>query len=339
VDVTQAAQARQEAVSAFETLTTLVAPDMARVDALILERMDSAHTKLIPQVASHLIGAGGKRLRPVLTLAAAGACGYEGDAHVKLATAVEFIHNATLLHDDVVDESKKRRGRATANEVFGPKPSVLVGDFLFARAFQLMVETGSIEVLGILSDAAAVIVEGEVLQLAAANSLAGGEPVYFDIIRGKTAALFEAATRSGAIVAGADPATVAAMAAYGDALGVAFQIVDDLLDYGGTAAVIGKETGDDFREGKATLPVLIAHARGDATEKAFWTRVIERQRQEAGDLEEALALMARRDALIETANRAKAYADHAVDALDVVPPSPLRDAMAGLADYVVSRVS
>ncbi len=321
----------------FERLAALVAADMARVDAEIAARMQSEHTALIPQVAAHLIGAGGKRLRPILTLAAARLCGHDGDAHVKLATAVEFIHNATLLHDDVVDESARRRGRPTANQVFGPKPSVLVGDFLFARSFQLMVETGSIAVLRILSDAAAVIVEGEVLQLAAARSLAGGEAVYLQVIRGKTAALFEAATRSGAVVAGADAQAEQALAAYGDALGLAFQIVDDLLDYSGAAETIGKTPGDDFREGKATLPVLLAHARADAEGRAFWARAIEGRDQREGDFETALRLMRETGALAGTRARAEAHAAAAKAALAGFPDTPLRRALADIADFVVAR--
>ncbi|TVQ54074.1 MAG: polyprenyl synthetase family protein [Rhodobacteraceae bacterium] len=310
---------------------------MERVNAEILARMQSEHTTLIPQVAAHLIGAGGKRIRPILTLAAARLCGYEGRAHIVLAAAVESIHNATLLHDDVVDESGKRRGRPTAHTVFGNKPSVLVGDFLFARSFQLMVETGSIDVLRVLSDAAAVIVEGEVLQLAAERDLSGGEEIYLKVIRGKTAALFEAAAQAGAMVAGAPEAQVAALAAYGDALGVAFQIVDDLLDYGGAASTIGKNAGDDFREGKATLPVLLAFARGDERERAFWRRVIERREQHPGDLDQALDILRRRDALADTMARALGHVDRARRALDAFPPSALRSAMADMADFVASR--
>lgn len=321
----------------FERLQALVAPEMDRVNALIADRMHSDHTALIPQVAAHLIGAGGKRLRPILTLAAAQLCGYSGENHVRLAAAVEFIHNATLLHDDVVDESGRRRGRATANTLFGNKPSVLVGDFLFARAFQLMVETGSVEVLGVLSNAAAVIVEGEVLQLSAANDLSGGEDIYFKVIRGKTAALFEAATRAGAIVAGADAARADALATYGDALGVAFQLADDLLDFGGASAALGKNAGDDFREGKATLPVLLAFARGTETERAFWVRVIEKRDQQPGDLDRALSLMRRYDALSETRARAVAYADRATAALDGFAHGPLRGALTGIVDFVVAR--
>lgn len=335
--VSHAAAIDPAAGTAFERLSALVAEDMARVDALILQRMDSRHTKLIPQVASHLIGAGGKRLRPILTLAAAGMCGYRGEGHVKLATAIEFIHNATLLHDDVVDESDRRRGRATANTVFGSKPSVLVGDFLFARAFQLLVETGLVEVLSVVSDAAAVIVEGEVLQLAASNDLTGGEPVYYEVIRGKTAALFEAATRSGALIAGAPAEQVEALSVFGDALGVAFQIVDDLLDYGGVSAVLGKNAGDDFREGKATLPVLLAFARADEEEAAFWRRVIEKHQQTPEDLPVALEILHRRGALRDSRARAEAEAARARGALELFPEGPLRTALSDIAQFVVAR--
>jgi octaprenyl-diphosphate synthase len=310
---------------------------MARVTTEIDSRMQSEHTDVIPRISAHLIGAGGKRLRPILTLAAAKLCGYEGDAHIKLAAAVECIHNATLLHDDVVDESGQRRGKATANTVFGNKPSVLVGDFLFARSFQLMVETGHLEVLRLLSDAAAVIVEGEVLQLAHAGNLSGGEDIYFQVIRGKTAALFEAAAQSGAVVAGASAEKAEALRVYGDALGVAFQIADDLLDYGGASAAIGKNRGDDFREGKATLPVLIAYAHGSADERAFWERVIVRQEQRASDLDEAMDLMRSHDALGETRRRADAYAARAKEALGAFEPGPLREAMAEIVDFVVAR--
>ncbi len=322
---------------AFERLLALVADDMDKVNAEIARRMQSEHTKLIPQVADYLIGAGGKRLRPILALAAARLCGYRGDRHVYLATAVEFIHNATLLHDDVVDESDLRRGKPTAHTMFGSKPSVLVGDFLFARSFQLMVATGSVEVLGVVSDAAAVIIEGEVLQLTAANSLSGGEPVYFEVIRGKTAALFEAATKAGAMIAGAPGAQVEALRVYGDALGVAFQIADDLLDYGGASAALGKNAGDDFREGKATLPVLLAYARADEAERAFWKRVIEKRDQRDGDLEQALEIMTRTGALADARARADAEAARARTALDAFPDGPLRAALADIVDFVVQR--
>lgn len=326
-----------EGEDAFTRLAALVAAELAAVDRTIRERMASEHAPRIPELSAHLIEAGGKRLRPVLTLAAAKLCGYEGDHQVKLAAAVEFIHTATLLHDDVVDESAKRRGRPTANILFGNQQSVLVGDYLFARSFRLMVETGSLRVLDILADASAVIAEGEVLQLAAQHDLSGGEPRYFQVIRGKTAALFAAAAEVGGVVAGAAEEKVAALRDYGDALGIAFQLIDDFLDYGGSAAAMGKNVGDDFREGKATLPVLIAHAEGDAAERAFWSRVIEEHEQEEGDLAAALRLFARHDALGRTRQRAEDWAARAVSALEVFPEGEMKQALADIAEFVVAR--
>ncbi|MEO0680998.1 MAG: polyprenyl synthetase family protein [Pseudomonadota bacterium] len=312
---------------------------MEGVNQLIASRMASRHAPRIPEVTRHLVEAGGKRLRPILTLAAARLCGYDGDAHVKLAATVEFIHTATLLHDDVVDESEQRRGRPTANLLWDNKSSVLTGDYLFARAFQLMVETGSLRVLDILSNAAATIAEGEVMQLATANDLATGEPAYLQMIHGKTAALFEAATQVGGVIGERPEAEIEALAAYGRALGMAFQIVDDLLDYGGASAALGKNTGDDFREGKVTLPVLLAFAGADGDAAAFWRRVIERRDQADGDMDRALELMAATGALAETERRARAYTAEARDALTVFPPSDLRDALDGIAEFVVARIS
>ncbi|MEX2520274.1 MAG: polyprenyl synthetase family protein, partial [Paracoccaceae bacterium] len=292
---------------AFTRLATLVAPELDAVNRTIRARMASEHAPRIPELSAHLIEAGGKRLRPVLTLAAARLCGYSGDHQIRLAAAVEFIHTATLLHDDVVDESAKRRGRPTANILFGNQQSVLVGDYLFARSFQLMVETGNLRVLDILANASAVIAEGEVLQLTTQNNLGGGEPRYFQVIRGKTAALFAAAAEVGGVVAAAPEPEVEALRAYGDALGVAFQLIDDLLDYGGSSATMGKNVGDDFRDGKATLPVLIAFNEGDAEEQAFWRRVIEDHEQHDADLSHALTLFTRHSALTRTKARAEEW--------------------------------
>src|SRR5210317_309413 len=275
-----------------EALAALLEPELQAVNALIQTRMASKHAPLIPEVTAHLVNAGGKRLRPLLTLACAKLFDYAGPYHVHLAATVEFIHTATLLHDDVVDESAQRRGRPTANLLWDNKSSVLVGDYLFARAFQLMVETGSLRVLDILSNAAATIAEGEVLQLTAASDLATTEETYIKVVRGKTAALFSAAMEVGGEIAGQDAATKQALFDYGDALGISFQIVDDLLDYGGTKA-IGKNTGDDFRERKLTLPVIRAVAAADADEREFWVRTIQKGRQEEGDLEHAVALLAK----------------------------------------------
>ena len=322
-----------------ERLAAILAPELEAVARLIAERMESENAPRIPEVTAHLVGAGGKRLRPMLTLASARLCGYEGPYHVHLATTVEFIHTATLLHDDVVDESRQRRGRPTANLLWDNKSSVLVGDYLFARAFQMMVETGSLRVLDILSDAAATIAEGEVLQLTAARNLATGEETYLKVIRGKTAALFAAACEVGAVIAGRPAAEAEALRVYGDALGISFQMADDLLDLRGDAGATGKNVGDDFRERKLTLPVIKAVARADADERAFWRRTIETGEQREGDLETALALLARHGALDETEAAARAWSATARDALAALPPHPLRDMLADLADYVVARVS
>ena len=322
-----------------DRLAEMLAADMEAVNLLIRERMASEHAPRIPQVTAHLIEAGGKRLRPMLTLAAARLCGYAGPYHVHLAAAVEFIHTATLLHDDVVDESAQRRGRPTANLLWDNKSSVLVGDYLFARAFQLMTEPGQIRVLNILANASATIAEGEVLQLTAAQDLATTEEIYLKVVRGKTAALFSAATEVGGVVAGASEAAVQALFTYGDALGIAFQIADDLLDYGGTASAIGKNTGDDFRERKLTLPLIKAVAKADADERAFWVRVIEKGDQREGDLEQAMAIMTRHGALEAARADAFVWADRARAALRDLPDHPLRQVLDELSAYVVSRLA
>ncbi len=322
-----------------ERLAARLADDMGAVNALIAARMASEHAPRIPQVTAHLVGAGGKRLRPMLVLAAARMCGYGGPYHVHLAATVEFIHTATLLHDDVVDESARRRGRPTANLLWDNKSSVLVGDYLFARAFQLMIETGSLRVLDILANASATISEGEVLQLTAARDLATGEDTYLKIIRGKTAALFSAATEVGGVIAGAPDAQVRALFDYGDALGIAFQIVDDLLDYGGATDAIGKNVGDDFRERKLTLPVIKAVAKADTEERAFWTRVIEKGAQRDGDLAHAMALLDRHAALQATRAEALDWAEKAKAAILKLPDTELRGMLHDLADYVVARIS
>jgi len=311
---------------------------MDAVSLLIRERMSSEHAPRIPEVTAHLVEAGGKRLRPMLTLAAARLCGYTGPYHVHLATTVEFIHTATLLHDDVVDESAQRRGRPTANLLWDNQSSVLVGDYLFARSFQLMTEPGSMRVMKILSNAAATIAEGEVLQLTAAQNLATDEAIYFQVVRGKTAALFSAATEVGGVIADASEEHVAALFAYGDALGIAFQIVDDLLDYQGSDAT-GKNIGDDFRERKLTLPVIKAVALADTEERAFWTRTIERGKQEDGDLDRALALMGKHGTLDATRSAAIAWSEKAKTALAPLPDHEIKAMLMDLADYVVERIS
>jgi octaprenyl-diphosphate synthase len=322
-----------------ERLQASVAEDMDQVNRLIRARMASEHAPRIPEVTAHLVEAGGKRLRPLLTLAAARLCGYSGEHHIRLAATVEFIHTATLLHDDVVDESARRRGRPTANLLWDNKSSVLVGDYLFSRAFQLMVETGSLRVLDILANASAVIAEGEVLQLTVASNLGTSEATYLQVVRGKTAALFAAATEVGGVIAGAPQAQVRALFAYGDALGISFQITDDLLDYGGRNAALGKNTGDDFRERKMTLPVIRAVAAADGTERSFWSRVIGKGDQRDGDLEQAIALMARHGALETAHATAVDYATRARDALVPLPDGPLKGQLADLADFVVARTA
>ena len=322
-----------------DRLAEALSDDMALVNALIRDRMASKHAPRIPQVTAHLVEAGGKRLRPLLTLAAARLCGYGGPFHIHLAATVEFIHTATLLHDDVVAESERRRGRPTANLLWDNKSSVLVGDYLFARSFQLMVETGSLRVLDILANASATIAEGEVLQLTAAQDLATDEAVYLQVVRGKTAALFSAATEAGGVIAGAPEDHVQALFTYGDALGVAFQIVDDLLDYAGSSAGIGKNTGDDFRERKVTLPLIKAIAQADEVERRFWVRVIEQGQQGDGDLAEAMRILQKHGAMEAAKADARVWAETARAALVVLPDHPLRQMLSDLADYVVARVN
>jgi octaprenyl-diphosphate synthase len=319
------------------TLIALVQDDLEACNRTIVACMDSP-VALIPQLAAHIVAAGGKRLRPLLTLASARLCGYRGgQRHVDLAACVEFIHTATLLHDDVVDESALRRGLASANAVFGNKASVLVGDFLFARAFQLMVADGSLKVLEILARAAATIAEGEVLQLVTQNDLSTTEARYLEVIRGKTAALFAAACQVGAVVADRPLAQEAALADYGTNVGIAFQLVDDALDYAADQARLGKTVGDDFREGKITLPVLVAFNAGGTAERAFWRRTIEASEQTADDLAHAMDLMARHRAIAATLARAARSAAEAKANLSVFPDGPIKACLLGVADYTVSR--
>ncbi len=328
---------RRAGEDVLDRLVRLMDGDLEACNREIVAHMQSP-VALIPQLAAHIVAAGGKRLRPLLTLASARLCGYqEGGRHVALAACVEFIHTATLLHDDVVDESNLRRGLASANAVFGNKASVLVGDFLFARAFQLMVADGSLRVLDILSRAAATIAEGEVLQLVTQNDLETTEARYLDVIRGKTAALFEAACEVGAVVAGREDAA-APLASYGGNLGIAFQLVDDALDYAAEQATLGKTVGDDFREGKVTMPVLVAYEAGDEAERHFWERTVGEGEVRDGDLAQAMALMARHQAIGATLSRAATFATEARASLLTFPPSPLRAVMEDVADYTVARV-
>ncbi len=317
-------------------LWTLVRADMARVNQAILARTGSKVT-MIPEVANHLIASGGKRLRPMMTLASAGLCGYSGDGHVKLAASVEFMHTATLLHDDVVDESDMRRGKLAARMVWGNEASVLVGDFLLGQAFRMMVEVGSLPCLAVLSDAAAIIAEGEVMQIAAAKDTATTEDDYLAVIRAKTAALFAAACEVGPILAGRSRAEISACRAYGTNLGIAFQLVDDALDYGGSSSALGKNVGDDFREGKITLPVVLSFRRGTETERQFWRRTLEQGTIAAGDLETALATLRRHRAIDDTIERARHYGAMARDALALFPASEWKAALLDVVDFCIAR--
>ncbi len=320
-------------------LQNLLADDLDAVDTLLRTRMASENAPRIPEVTAHLVEAGGKRLRPMLTLGAARMFGYLGSDHQKLAATVEFIHTATLLHDDVVDESTRRRGRPTANTMWDNKSSVLVGDYLFSRSFQLMVECGSLRILDILANASATIAEGEVLQMTAAQNLATDQATYLKVVRGKTAALFSAATEVGAVVAKAAEPHVLAMRSYGDALGIAFQIADDLLDYAGEANAIGKNTGDDFRERKLTLPVILAVAQASADERAFWKRVIEDGEQTDADLTQAIAIMTHHRTLKTTRQIALDWSAKARAALADLPESSLKSTFSDLSHYVVARLN
>lgn len=320
----------------LDNLVALVADDLAAVNQTIVDRMHSP-VALIPQLAGHIVAAGGKRLRPVLTLAAAKLCGYDGDRHIKLATCVEFIHTATLLHDDVVDASDLRRGQSSANAVWGNQPSVLVGDFLFSRAFELMVENGSLKVLGILSRASSIIAEGEVHQLLTTNDTETSEAQYLEVVQAKTAELFAAASRIGAVVAERPDVEEEALQVYGLNLGIAFQLIDDVLDYSAKQADLGKTIGDDFREGKITLPVILAFRRGDSEERAFWHRCLHDLEQDEADLEHALKLMQKHNSLTDTINRAAHYGDVARDALGIFPDSEVKTALVDIIDFCIER--
>ncbi len=322
--------------SGIDALSGLARADMERVNQTILSRTGSDVT-MIPEVANHLISSGGKRLRPMLTLATAGLTNYSGEGHIKLAASVEFMHTATLLHDDVVDESDMRRGKLAARMVWGNEASVLVGDFLLGQAFKMMVEVGSLACLDVLSSAAAVIAEGEVMQLSAAKDMQTSEDDYLAVIRAKTAALFAAACEVGPILANCSKAEIAACRSYGANLGIAFQLIDDALDYGGSSAKLGKNTGDDFREGKLTLPVVLSYRRGSDEERAFWKRTIEQGEIAEGDLENALALMKKYRALEDTVERARHYGAMARDALELFPASAWKRALIDVVGFCVSR--
>jgi len=319
-------------------LIELTRADMSRVNELILSKAGS-DVEMIPEIANHLISSGGKRLRPMVTLAAAQMFGYSGEKHVKLAASVEFMHTATLLHDDVVDESGMRRGKRTARMIWGNQASVLVGDFLLGQAFRMMVEVGSLEALDILSAAATVIAEGEVMQLGVAKNLETTEDDYLQVIKAKTAALFSAAAEVGPVIADASKAERAALRSYGTNLGLAFQLIDDALDYGGNSQSLGKNVGDDFREGKVTLPVILSYRRGTAEERDFWKRAIEKNESGDAELEQARALMGRYGAIGDTIGRARHFGEIARDALAPLKKSPQKSALLEVIDFCIERVS
>jgi octaprenyl-diphosphate synthase len=324
------------AQASVDRLVAATRADMGRVNDTILSRTGSQVT-MIPEVANHLISSGGKRMRPMLTLATANLVNYQGDGHVKLAAAVEFMHTATLLHDDVVDESDMRRGKIAARMLWGNEASVLVGDFLLGQAFRMMVEVGSMRALDILSNAATVIAEGEVMQLAAAKNTSTTEDEYLAVIRGKTAELFAAACEVGPVIADRPKAECAAARAYGMNLGIAFQLIDDALDYGGVAAKLGKNTGDDFREGKITLPVVLSFRRGNAEERGFWQRTLAEGQIAEGDFEQALAMMRRHRALEDTVERARHYGAMARDALALFPDSEMKTSLLEAVEFAIAR--
>lgn len=326
----------RDAAPSLDPMMALVADDMNAVNSVILERMQSK-IPLIPELAGHLIAGGGKRMRPMLTLACAELLEYAGTRHHKLAAAVEFIHTATLLHDDVVDGSGMRRGRKTANIIWGNSASVLVGDFLFSRSFELMVEDGSLRVLKILANASAVIAEGEVNQLTAQRRIDTDEEHYLEIIGAKTAALFAAACRIAAVVAERGEAEEAALDAYGRNLGIAFQLVDDAIDYVSDAGTMGKDAGDDFREGKMTLPVILAYARGSREDRAFWKEAVQGRRVSDADFAHAVALVRSSRAVDDTLARARHYGQRAIDSLGTFPASAAKDAMVEAVEFAVAR--
>jgi octaprenyl-diphosphate synthase len=328
----------REDTASIDALLDITRADMAKVNELILAKAGS-NVEMIPQIANHLISSGGKRLRPMMTLAAAQMFGYSGDGHVKLAMAVEFMHTATLLHDDVVDESALRRGKSTARMIWGNQASVLVGDYLLGQAFRVMVDVGSLDALDVLSSAASVIAEGEVMQLGVAKNLETTEDDYLAVIKAKTAALFSAAAEVGPIIAGASKSERAALRSYGVNLGLAFQLVDDALDYGGNAKDLGKNVGDDFREGKVTLPVILSFRRGTPDERAFWKSAIENAESDDAALEKARGLMVKYGAINDTIARARHFGAIARDALAPLPDSGHKHALVNVIDFCISRVS
>jgi octaprenyl-diphosphate synthase len=327
---------QEKAPATLDALVALTKPDMEQVNLLVLEKAES-HVELIPELARHLIDSGGKRIRPMLTIAAARMCGYSAALHLKLAMAVEFMHTATLLHDDVVDESDQRRGKQAARVIWGNQASVLVGDYLLGQAFKMMVETGSLDALRILSNAACVIAEGEVLQLSVSQDVSTTEDQYLQVVGAKTAALFSAAAEVGGVIAARPKEEQLALQSYGRNLGIAFQLVDDALDYSGSSDKLGKSTGDDFRERKITLPVVLSYRRGSEPERKFWTRVLQDGDQTADDLVYARKLMEKHGAIGKTIERASHYGDIACDALAIFPESEWKTALLEAVEFCIAR--
>ena len=326
----------REPSSDLSPLLGLVENDMQAINRIILDKAVS-DVEMIPELAHHLIDSGGKRLRPMLAIASAKLCRYSGTGHIRTAAAVEFMHTATLLHDDVVDESGTRRGKKTARMIWGNQASVLVGDFLLGQAFKMFVDVGSLPVLKIMANAAATIAEGEVMQLAATKNTATTEDEYLAIINAKTAALFSAAAEAGAALAARPTEEQAALKSYGKNLGLAFQLVDDALDYAGDSQRLGKAIGDDFREGKITLPLILSFRRGTGEERQFWNRTIVEGQIEDADLDTAISFMRRHKALEATMERARSYGAVARDALAIFPPSHEKDALEKVISFCVAR--
>ena len=338
VSIGEGKSANSKVKAGVQPLVDLTAQDMGLVNRLIISKTGS-DVEMIPEVAKHLIDSGGKRLRPMLTLSAAHMCGYQGEHHITLAASVEFMHTATLLHDDVVDESDMRRGKQAARMVWGNQASVLVGDFLLGQSFRMMVDAGSMEALDVLSTASTVIAEGEVMQLAAAQSMETTEDDYLEVIKGKTAALFSAACEVGPVLAGSDKPVRDAFRSFGMNLGLAFQLVDDALDYSGTKEDLGKNVGDDFYEGKITLPVLLAYRRGSDEERKFWRSAMESDSSDTEALDNAMGLLKLHGAISDTVARAKHYGEIARDALAPLPASKYKQALLDVVDFCVSRVN
>jgi octaprenyl-diphosphate synthase len=326
----------EKTTPSLDALVALTSQDMNLINDLIMEKAQS-HVELIPQLAGHLINSGGKRIRPMLTVASARMCGYKGLHHIKLAMSVEFMHTATLLHDDVVDESDVRRGKDAARVIWGNQASVLVGDYLLGQAFKMMVETGSLECLRILSEASCIIAEGEVMQLAASQDTSTTEDSYLKVVGAKTAALFSAATRVGAVISNRPRNEQEAMESYGRNLGIAFQLIDDALDYAGSKSSLGKSVGDDFRERKITLPVILAFRRGSAEERGFWKRTLEQGQQTDDDLLHAQKLMERHGTVADTIDRARHYGQLSKDALAIFADSEWKDALIEAVEFCIAR--